>query len=51
MRPEDKPQLAVLLADVLAGYGKPLPEKSEIGIWFNQLAPFPAPTIRKAFEA
>lgn len=51
MRNEDLPQFAALLADVLAGYGKPLPEKAEIGIWFKQLSPFPAPTIRKAFEA
>lgn len=51
MRTDDLPQFAKLLADVLAGYGKPLPEKAEIGIWFNQLAPFPAETIRKAFEA
>jgi hypothetical protein len=51
MRPEEMPQFAKLLAEVLAGYGKPLPEKSEIGTWFNQLAPFPAPTIRKGFAA
>jgi hypothetical protein len=51
MRPEDKPQFAAALADVLAGYGKPLPEKGEINTWFNQLAPFPASTIKKAFEA
>jgi hypothetical protein len=51
MRKEDLPQFAALLADVLAGYGKPLPEKGEIGIWFKQLSPFPGSTIRKAFEA
>lgn len=51
MRTEDLPLFAKLLADVLAGYGKPLPEKAEIGIWFNQLAAFPAATIRKAFAA
>lgn len=51
MRNEDLPQFAALLADVLAGYGKPLPEKAEIGIWFKQLSPFPGATIRKAFEA
>lgn len=51
MRTEDLPQFAKLLADVLAGYGKPLPEKAEIGIWFNQLAPFQPAVIKKAFEA
>lgn len=51
MRPEDLPQFAKLLADVLAGYGKPLPEKAEIGIWFKQLSPFAPAVVRKAFEA
>ncbi|WP_208281681.1 hypothetical protein [Massilia oculi] len=51
MRNDDLPQFAALLADVLAGYGKPLPEAAEIGIWFKQLAPFPAATIKRAFEA
>lgn len=51
MRNEDLPQFAALLADVLSGYGKPLPEKAEIGIWFRQLSPFPPSTIKQAFEA
>jgi hypothetical protein len=51
MRTEDLPQFAALLADVLAGYGKPLPEKAEIGIWFKQLSPFLPSTIKQAFEA
>lgn len=51
MRNEDLPQFAALLADVLNGYGKQLPEASEIGIWFKQLAPFPAATVKRAFEA
>ncbi|MFS2027088.1 hypothetical protein [Massilia sp. CT11-137] len=51
MRPEDLPQFAKLLADVLAGYGKPLPEKAEIGTWFKQLSPFEPAVVRKAFEA
>jgi hypothetical protein len=51
MRPEDLSQFAAMLADVLAGYGKPLPEKAEIGIWFKQLSPFQPAVIRKAFEA
>jgi hypothetical protein len=41
----------MLLAEVLAGYGKPLPEKAEIGIWFNQLSPYSPDVIRKAFAA
>lgn len=51
MRTEDKPKFVALLADVLAGYGKPLPEAAEINIWFSQLQPFPAPAIKRAFEA
>lgn len=51
MRNEDLPQFAKLLADVLAGYGKPLPETTDINLWFKQLLPFPGATIRKAFEA
>lgn len=51
MRIEDKPQFAKLLADVLSGYGKPLPEKADIGIWFNQLSPFLPSVIEKAFAA
>jgi hypothetical protein len=51
MRTEDLPQFAALLADVLSGYGKPLPEKAEIGIWFRQLSPFDPAVICKAFEA
>jgi hypothetical protein len=51
MRPEDKPQFVKLLAQVLSGYGKPLPEKDETNVWFNHLTPFPPPTIKQAFEA
>jgi hypothetical protein len=51
MRPEDKPQFAKLLADVLAGYGKALPETPEINMWFVQLASFQPATIKRAFEA
>lgn len=51
MRIEDKPQFAAMLADVLGSYGKPLPEKAELGIWFTQLLPFLPSTIKKAFEA
>lgn len=50
MRNEDLPQFAQLLADVLAGYGKPLPEKGEINMWFRLLSPYPPATVRKAFE-
>jgi hypothetical protein len=51
MRIEDKPKFTALLADILAGYGKPLPELAEINIWFGQLMPFLPATIKKAFEA
>lgn len=50
MRPEDLPQFAKLLANVLAGYGKPLPETPEINMWFKQLAAFPPATVKKAFD-
>lgn len=49
MRTEDMPQFAKLLADVLAGYGKPLPEKAEIGTWFRLLSPYLPAVIEKAF--
>jgi hypothetical protein len=51
MQPKDKPQFGRLLAQVLAGYGKPLPAPAEIDVWFNQLSPFPPSTIEQAFEA
>jgi hypothetical protein len=51
MHNEDLPQFAKLLGDVFAGYGKSLTDAKEIGLWFKQLSPFPAATIRKAFEA
>jgi hypothetical protein len=51
MRADDLPKFAALLADVLNGYGKQMPEASEIGIWFKQLSPFPAATVKRAFEA
>lgn len=49
MRTEDKPKFAALLADVLAGYGKPLPEAPEINLWFRQLSPFLPAVVEKAF--
>lgn len=51
MRPEDKPKFAKLLAEVLAGYGKPLPEAADINLWFRQLSPFAPAVIEKAFAA
>lgn len=51
MRPEDKAQFTLMLADVLAGYGKALPEKDQVNVWFNQLLPFPPSAIKQAFEA
>lgn len=49
MRNEDLSQFAKLLADVMAGYGKPLPEAPEVNLWFRQLAPFLPAVIEKAF--
>lgn len=51
MRADDLPKFAALLADVLNGYGKDLPEASGISLWFKQLSPFPAHTVKAAFEA
>lgn len=51
MRTEDMPQFAKLLADVLAGYGKKLPEAAEINMWFRQLSPFLPAVVEKAFAA
>lgn len=49
MRAEDKPQFAILLADVLVSYGKPRPEAPDVATWFRLLAPFPAPAFKQAF--
>jgi hypothetical protein len=50
MQPEDKPKFGKLLADVLAGYGKALPEAPDVNIWFALLMPFQPATIKKAFD-
>jgi len=51
MRIEDKPRFSKLLADVLAGYGKKLPEAAEVNLWFRQLSPFLPSVIEKAFAS
>lgn len=51
MRNEDKPAFGKLLASVMAGYGKPLPDGEVVNVWFNMLTPFDGKTIRRAFEA
>lgn len=51
MRNEDKPAFAKLLSEVMAGYGKPLPDGAMVNVWFNVLTPFDGKTIRRAFEA
>lgn len=51
MRNEDKQEFAKLLADVMAGFGKPLPDGTMVSTWFKLLAPFPAQTIAAAFTA
>lgn len=49
MQTSDKPQFARLLADFMAGYGKPLTDPGTLDIWFKQLEPFPPATIAAAF--
>lgn len=51
MRNDDKPAFGKLLTEVMAGYGKPLPDGAMVGVWFNMLAPFSPATIRRAFDA
>lgn len=51
MRNEDRPAFAQLLAEVMAGYGKPLPTSLIVGAWFKLLSPFPPSTIAAAFSA
>lgn len=51
MRNEDKKDFAKLLADVMAGFSKPLPDGAMVATWFKLLAPFPASTIAAAFTA
>jgi hypothetical protein len=51
MRNEDKPAFGKLLAEVMAGYGKPLPDGAMVNVWFNMLTPFEPKTIRRAFES
>lgn len=50
MRAEDKPWFVRLLADVLAGYDKSLPEKTDVNTWLSHLAPFSPSVIEQAFE-
>jgi hypothetical protein len=51
MQKEDKPEFGKLLADVMAGYGKPLPDGVMVNVWFNMLAPFAPQVIAAAFSA
>lgn len=51
MRNDDKPAFGRLLAEVMAGYGKPLPDGAMVNVWFNMLAPFEPETIRRAFNS
>jgi hypothetical protein len=51
MRNEDKPEFAQLLGNVMASYGKPLPDGGMVGVWFNVLAPFQPAVIARAFSA
>jgi hypothetical protein len=51
MRIEDKPKFLQLLANVMAGYGKPLPDTAMVNVWISMLMPFEPETIRAAFDA
>lgn len=51
MTPNDKPQFGKALADLMASYGKPLPDGAMVNVWFNTLAPFAPQVIAAAFAA
>lgn len=51
MKPEDKKQFGKLLSHVLAGYGTPLTDLSDVAEWFSHLEPFAPSTVTQAFEA
>lgn len=51
MKTDDKAGFAKLLAGVMAGYGKPLPDRSMVGVWFDLLTPFAPQAIAAAFAA
>ncbi len=48
MNNDDKKGFAQLLADVMDGYGKPLPD---VATWFKRLAPFTPANIEAAFAS
>lgn len=48
MQTTDKPKFAQLLAEVMAGYGKPL---GDLEVWFRLLAPFEPGVIARVFAA
>jgi hypothetical protein len=48
MQTSDKPKFAQLLAEVMAGYGKPL---GDLEVWFRVLTPFAPAVIARAFSA
>lgn len=49
MRKDDQPHFMMLLARVMAGYGKSLPEASICSVWLDALEPFAPATIAQAF--
>lgn len=51
MNPNDKAAFGKALADLMAGYGKPLPDGAMVNVWFNMLAPFEPKVIAAAFSA
>lgn len=44
-------EFAQLLAQVMASYGKPLPDAVIVRSWWTSLAPFPGQVVREAFSA
>lgn len=51
MVPSDKPEFGKLLGNVMASYGKPLPDAPMVAVWFNVLTPFAPKVIAAAFAA
>lgn len=50
MQPNEKSDFLKKLASVMAGYGKPMPEKFYSDSWWEQLLEFPAQIVDKAFS-
>lgn len=51
MSSKPSPEFSTLLAEVMAGYGKPLPDAVIVRSWWSMLSPFPVHVVRAAFHA